>query len=84
MAAIDDFNQAVQDFGAVLSADLKKLSDSISAEIARVTAALRQSNDPAITAATESLKAMQANLDSGIQAAVNALDNELPSPPPQP
>jgi len=84
LAAIDDFNQAVQDFSAELATDLQALSDAVTAEIARVAAALSTSSDPAIVAATATLQQATADLQSGAQAIVERLNQELPAPPPGP
>lgn len=84
VAAIDDFNTAIQAFTTELASDLQKLSDATTAELARVTAALGTSTDPAVMTATASLQAATTTMKTGIQSAVDALNSELPAPPPTP
>jgi uncharacterized protein YqgV (UPF0045/DUF77 family) len=84
MAAIDELKQAVADMNTGIADDLGALNTSMQAEFQRVMDALNTSSDPAVTAVTDQIRAMQSSLHTGLMQAVDSLNAELPETPPTP
>jgi hypothetical protein len=87
VSALEDFTQAVKDFTSEQATDLAALNTSLTDELRRVAAAItaaNTANDPAIAQAAASLQAATSTAHAGLQAAVDALNNELPDPPVEP